>query len=177
MGGSLLTQGWGAGRGRLAMCSPALPPSPLGRTGRLEPLGSVIGSGRGDRVSDPLAQTKGSLLSVERGARSGLAVDNASCPAGKSSSTGLSLTNTQLKPQQSVERMCPSECARANAPAPRLTWLAAAGAASVSSFLASLVIGRSEDGRRVSGAEPHDGPTMGHSAGLFHYLAFPQGSI
>lgn len=107
MGRSLLTQGWGAGRGRLAMCSPALPPSPLGRTGRLEPLGSVIGSGRGDRVSDPLAQTKGSLLSVERGERSGLAVDNASCPAGKSSSTGLSLTNTQLKPQQSVERMRP----------------------------------------------------------------------
>lgn len=65
----------------------------------------------------------------------------------------------------------------ANVPAPRLTWLAAAGAASVSSFLASLVIGRSEDGRRISGAEPHDGPTMGHSAGLFHYLAFPQGSI
>lgn len=106
-GCSLLTQGWGAGRGRLTMCSPALPPSPLGRTGRLEPLGSVIGSGRGDRVSDPLAQTKGSLLSVERGERSGLAVDNASCPAGKSSSTGLSLTNTQLKPQQSVERMRP----------------------------------------------------------------------
>lgn len=65
------------GAAALQGCSPALPPSPPGQRGQLEPLGFVTSSGRGDGVSNPLAQTRGSLLSEQRGGSSGLPMDKA----------------------------------------------------------------------------------------------------
>lgn len=64
MGGSLLMRRWGAGRG-----------SPGAERATSSGLcgGLVIGSGRGDNVSHPLAHTRGLLLCEEQGGRSGLA--------------------------------------------------------------------------------------------------------